>query len=361
MVNFLQFIIVFFLFSGNLLAQKKIISTFVAPDDKKVIYQGRILYNNDKSALMWSASSASVRFKGTKISAILQDTKGKNYYNVIIDYDSITLLQPGKEKKEYVLAENLPYGEHIVELFKRSEWSMGTTYIYGFNIVGKALKPRNKKKLKLEFYGNSITSACGVEDYSGKDRLDTIFTNSYFSYASFTARALNADYRIISKGGIGIMISWFPLIMPELYYRLIPTNANSYHNFKNYTPDIVIINLLQNDSWLIKKPNHPEFIHRFGRKAPPENEIVSAYKNFVSKIRKEYPHAKIICMLGNMDATRKGSPWPQYIKQAVNVMHDKNIFTLFVPYKNTPGHPKIEEQKAMADILTRFIKQKVLQ
>ena len=62
-----------------------------------------------------------------------------------------------------------------------------------------------------------------------------------------------------------------------------------------------------------------------------------------------------------MDATQTGSPWPGYIKKAVQNLNDekndKNVYTLMFPYKNTPSHPTVIEHKAMADSLTAFIKQ----
>ena len=60
-------------------------------------------------------------------------------------------------------------------------------------------------------------------------------------------------------------------------------------------------------------------------------------------------------MLGNMDVTKQGSEWPGYVKEAVARVGDTKIYTLFVPYKDSPGHPKVNEQKLIADKLTAFI------
>ena len=55
-----------------------------------------------------------------------------------------------------------------------------------------------------------------------------------------------------------------------------------------------------------------------------------------------------------------GSEWPVYVTQATQQLNDKNIYTLFVPYKNTPGHPKKNEQKALADSLINFIDKNIV-
>jgi hypothetical protein len=61
-----------------------------------------------------------------------------------------------------------------------------------------------------------------------------------------------------------------------------------------------------------------------------------------------------------MDVTRKGSKWPDYIEKAVDSINDSLIYTHFIPYKNTPGHPNIEEQKTMANSLIQFIEENII-
>jgi hypothetical protein len=60
-----------------------------------------------------------------------------------------------------------------------------------------------------------------------------------------------------------------------------------------------------------------------------------------------------------MDATREGSPWPGYIRNAASQFNDPKIFTYFFKFKNTDGHPKVPEQKEMADRLISFIKKNI--
>lgn len=109
-----------------------------------------------------------------------------------------------------------------------------------------------------------------------------------------------------------------------------------------------MINLLQNDAWLLPRERHP----------PSGEQIIDAYLRFVRSVRARYQKALIICMLGNMDVTKKGSPWPGYVEAAVGRMQaagDHRVHALIVPFKNTPGHPDVEEQKTMARLLVREI------
>lgn len=331
---------------------------FVDYANPEISYAGRIDQSNLESAdLYWPGSSLQLNFEGESIAALLQDETGENYYNVIIDRDSPYILYLDSSKRSYQLASGLKNGKHSIEIFKRTEWNKGKTSFYGFQINGhsKVLPKTPAKKRKIEFYGNSITSGYGIEDLSGKDSPDSTYTNNYLSYSAITARHFDAEYHCISKGGIGITVSWFPLIMPEMYNRLIPENPNSRWDFSLFTPDLVVVNLFQNDSWIVNMPDYPEFKARFGSQTPDADFIIKAYANFISSIRKEYPNAHIICMLGNMDATQEGSIWPDYIKSAVKELNDPKIFSFFMPYKNTPGHPNVAEHQEMANSLIQFI------
>lgn len=332
---------------------------FVIPySNSQLMYEGRIDTNSVKGAeFYWSGTSVKINFEGESISALMKDENGTNDYNILLDQDSAILLQMDTVKKYYTLASGLAPGKHTLELFKRTEWDRGTTTFYGFKINGDAkLLPKSPaKKRKIEFYGNSITAGYAVEDTTGKDNPNGTFTNNYLSYSAITARHFNAQYSCICKSGIGIMISWFPIIMPEIYNRLNPSDSTSLWNFSNYTPDLVVINLFQNDCWLVHRPERKEFKTNFGDKAPDDAYIIQAYQNFVTSIRDKYPNANIICMLGNMDATKEGSKWPGYIEQAVTNLNDPKIYSLIVPFKNTPGHPNIQEQKDMANRLIQFI------
>jgi hypothetical protein len=337
---------------------KKIISF----NNQYVQYEGRIAYKNGAAELSWPGTIARVNFDGTGVSAILKDSDTSNYYNIVVDGTSITKIHTDTNKHAYELATGLPNGHHTVELFKRTEWDKGKTWLYGFEMENNSrlLPPSAPKKRKIEFYGNSITCGYATEDSSGNDSYKGYFENNYVSYAALTARHFDAQYSCIAKSGIGVMVSWFPLIMPEMYDRTDATDAKSKWDFSKYTPDVVVINLLQNDSWIVNNPANEQFKARFGTKKPGETEIIQAYRSFVATIRNRYPKTTIICALGNMDATRENSPWPGYVEKAIKTLQDPKIYTHFFPYKNTPGHPKVSEQKVMAESLIAFIEKNVV-
>lgn len=325
--------------------------------DAHIRYTGRINMTDEAAEFFWTGSSAKINFNGTGASAVMQDERGDDYFTIILDDKVVNTLHLDNTKRTYTLAEGLPEGPHSLEIFKRTEWAMGKTTFYQFILDKGAtvLDAPPVKKRKIEFFGNSITCGYAVEDTTGQDRGSAPYENGYISYAAITARHYDASYVCTAKSGIGVMVSWFPLIMPEMYNRLDATDPTSLWDFTKYTPDVVVVNLFQNDSWIVKLPDNPQFKERFGAKPPTADQAIKAYRDLVKNIRKKYPKAQILCILGSMDATKEGSPWPGYIEKAVAALNDKAIYTHMIPYKNTNGHPSAKEQRAMADDLIGFM------
>ena len=335
-------------------------SIHVPFDRKDLSYMGRVeQVKNQYAEIYWPGTSVTIQFKGTEIKAILKNKKEITYFYVIIDGNEHDAMKIKSDtlKSTIMLASGLSNINHSVQLFKLTD-NTTCTLFYGFELAdgSTVLNANPLPKRKIEFYGNSITAGHGVDMLPGHDDSGSPeYFNNYLTYAALTARHFNAQYSCIARSGIGVMVSWFPEIMPEIYDRLDPFDSTSKWDFSSYTPDVVVINLFQNDMWLTASPNHPQFKARFGTTPPDVSTIISSYQNFVKSIRIKYPTASIICALGSMNATENGSPWPGYIEKAVAGLSDTKIYTHFFPYKNTSGHPKVAEQKVMADELIDFI------
>ena len=329
-------------------------------NQKEVSYMGRVEQVEKQYAkIYWPGTSVTINFKGTDISAILKNGNEDAYFYAIVDGNDkdAKKIKASTIQSSIVLASGLKNTKHSVQLFKLSN-NTSYTYFYGFELAdgSTVLKANPLPKRKIEFYGNSITAGHGVDVLPGNaDSGSPEYFNNYLTYAALTARHFNAQYSCIARSGIGVMVSWFPIIMPEMYDRLNPEDPTSKWNFSKYTPDIVVINLFQNDMWLTANLSHPEFKARFGSTPPDVPTIIQSYRSFVKSIRARYPNASIVCVLGSMNATQKGSPWPGYIEEAVKGLSDPKIYTHFFPYKGTSGHPKVAEQKLMADELIGFI------
>jgi len=351
-------LIVLLLAAGTVCSAQNVI---VKHNDPHIHFTGRVRMQDDAAEIWWPSTSLKLYFKGTSVKITLQDEHGENYFNIIVDDKPASVLHVDSVQTEYTLASGLPDTNHSVELFKRTGWASGRTLFYQFSLDKNArlLLPPPAKKRKMEFFGNSITCGVGAEDPSGDKNNEVKYANSYLSYAALTARHFDAEFHNTSLSGIGLMVSWFPLTMPEMYNRLDPNDAESLWDFKKFVPDVVVVNVFQNDSWIVKLPDNEQFKAKFGNKAPSDDQIIKAYRNFVKTIRNIYPKSYIICALGSMDAVKPGSPWPGYIEKAVSDLNDKKILTHFFTYKNTPAHPTVQEHQAMANELIAFIDKNV--
>jgi lysophospholipase L1-like esterase len=333
-------------------------ASVVKPDNAWLQYTGRIDFARAGGPeLSWPGTSIEGKFTGTSLALKLDDQYGKNFFNVFIDGDleRPVIVQAEQGSRTYPITSKLAPGEHRFLLTKRTEGEEGATVFQGLELAddGKLLPPPPRKTRHIEFFGDSITSGMGNESPDdGPDHL-TKDKNNFMSYASITARNLDAEPHFVSQSGIGVMISWFPFTMPDFYDQMSAVgNNDSKWDFSSWTPDVVVINLTQNDKWLIDRE------HRL-KPEPDDAQRVQAYKQFVQKIRALYPKAYIVCALGSMDAIEPGSKWPGYVRKAVEQMDDQRIDTLVFDFTGYTHHPRVKHHQANAAKLTAFIRQKM--
>lgn len=333
----------------------------ISADNKQFLYTGRIDFADKKApSLSWTGSSIKANFTGTSLALTLNDQLGKNYFNIIVDDETQHpyVLEAKQGEQTYVISTALKPGNHTLEIYKRTEGEEGATAFKGLllDANAKLLPPPARPTRRIEIYGDSISTGAGNEGAdNGADHLLSE-KNNYWAYGAITARNLNAELHTISQSGIGVMVSWFPFIMPQFYDQLSAVGDNdSKWNFKQWTPDLVVINLFQNDAWLVDREKRLQPM-------PTDAQRVQAYIDFVRSVRAKYPNAQIICALGSMDATATPK-WPGYITTAVERMKkenkDQKLDTIFFEFTGFGGHPRIAQHKANAEKLTAFIKTKM--
>ncbi|MFO1388280.1 SGNH/GDSL hydrolase family protein [Cellvibrio sp.] len=339
-------------------------TTKISGGDKHLQYTGRVDFTSPQQPqISWPGTSIAGNFTGQSLAFTLDDQLGKNFFNVFIDGDlqHPIIIQAEKGEKTYVVADKLAEGKHSFLFTKRTEGEEGGTTIKGIELAdhAKLLAPPPRLKRKIEFFGDSITSGMANEspddgpDHLPKDK------NNFMAYDAIAARDLNAELHVTSQSGIGVMVSWFPFIMPQFYDQLSAVgNNDTQWNFSSWIPDVVVINLFQNDAWLTDRE------HRLNPN-PNDEQRIQAYIDFVKTIRGKYPKAYIVCALGSMDATKAGSKWPGYVTTAVermkqeNPSENKKMDTLFFEFTGYEAHPRVKQHQANAAKLTALIKQKM--
>ncbi|MEQ9300127.1 MAG: GDSL-type esterase/lipase family protein [Cyclobacteriaceae bacterium] len=323
----------------------------IDPTSNLIKYHGRINWADSlQPEFYWPGSGLSINYQGGELYADYYDANGEVYLNIIYDQDSLRYLKLESGENKILLADFEDKEVHRIDVLKRNEWMVtGPLNFKGLTLAdGKLLAPPQSSGKVIEFFGNSITAGFAIEDLTGGDRWDSIYTNNYYTYAANTARHFNADYYATVQSGVGITVSWNPEIMPEIYNLLNPKDSTSLWDFSKVQPDVVVINLGQNDSWLLNMPEFEQFIIRFGENAPTIPEWQAAYRSFIQSIRDVYPSAHIVCAIGSMDASADDSPWPGYIQESVNELADGNMSTIVFPFMETNGHPRVAHNRKMA-------------
>lgn len=191
---------------------------------------------------------------------------------------------------------------------------------------------------KIEFIGDSITSGEGTLSPAfreiGSDVSIDEWCSFYYAWNGFTARALDADWQVVSQGGWGIVCGWdnnnltnIPSIYDQICGIIRPPfagerGADLPYDF-SFDPDVVLINLGTNDNSGFKQPawKHPVTgeLHKLRRTGGnldvPDyafyNEedtaaITDAAVAFVRIVAEKNPRAKILWVFGMMGQTL----WP---------------------------------------------------
>ena len=162
--------------------------------------------------------------------------------------------------------------------------------------------PTAAKKLSIEFIGDSITCAYGVEGKDQYEGFKTSTENFMKSYAYLTARQLEADYSAVSYSGHGIISGYSSSgdaetesLVPD-YYDYVG-KIGSYKvpwDFDSHKYDVVVINLGTNDNTYVSVD--------MDERGP---EFVEGYEKFLAQVHEKNPDAYIICTLGTMGCTEE--------------------------------------------------------
>ncbi len=274
--------------------------------DKRIQYTGRFdLSVKGESSFGWSASAVTIRYKGRSCAFLVKGDTDDNYVQIISDGipgKAIRVTQEGVRAG----SADLPDGEHVVTLFKRTEANQGILCLAGIELPAgtELLDPPVRRRL-IEFVGDSITCGYGNEAKRREDGFSPDIENAYLSYASVCARRVSADCVTVCYSGKGVIrdYSGSPVEpMTRLYGRVYPQKdaRSSIHE----PADVAVINLGTND---------------FAIGAPDAHAFVTAYTELVAQIRKNNPDADIVII----DGPIMNNEWPF-----------KGALTLFRTYRD---------------------------
>ncbi|TQV65070.1 MAG: GDSL family lipase [Halothiobacillaceae bacterium] len=253
----------------------------IGADDASIRYIGH--FDRQDAAgpkCSWSACTATLRVNGADVNVRLSEGGGKiqgqqgvNQWQVVIDGQPAKILKPVQGEGLYRIASGLPPGEHLIELVRRTEGSLGVSQLLGFELSagGRLLEPRPKRR-HIETIGASIMCGYGVEATDPEERFSIDTENANLSVGAVAARAVQADFSSLCKSGMTLQGAR-NLFMSESLMHGAPDV-----DFFSITPDAVLINLGTND---------------FAKGNPPQRTWTDAFKQLVARVRAFYPNAMI--------------------------------------------------------------------
>jgi lysophospholipase L1-like esterase len=319
--------------------------------DARFRYEGRFDFSDSNApVIVWQASRINLDFEGDALGLLFDDAKGQCYFNAEVDgSNTVVEVREGKPAEPATLAGFGP-GRHHLMLFKRSEADAGTVRFRGVGLTGNAkawAPPLPAYPLRMEFFGDSITVGACNED-GDTDQWDNRRThNAALSYAALTANAFSADYRNIAVSGMGIATGWVGPKAGEVWDKTYPNPASRRADLTQWVPQVVFVNFGENDN---------SFTRAHGQPFP--TNYTEGYVTLMRAIRAAYPAAHIVLLRGGMFGGAQSEPLRQAWESAVTQLEatDQGV-SHFVFTHWTQNHPRVADDRALADELIAWLKQ----
>ncbi len=226
-------------------------------ENEYVKFVGKTALIDNKVVFYQSNTYLEVNFKGTDLIISMSSTND-SYMCAFIDNETdptkVNKILVKPDSKEFVLAKNLEDKEHTIKLMKITDDDFGSIYINNIKTSGELLKKPNYSNIKLEYIGDSITCASGIEGNSEYDSETKEIENASKSYAYYASNYLHCDFQVTCKRGYGIYCGWSDSVKNGMKASLLSSfkscsfnsNAPTWNN-NLYIPDIVVINAGTND------------------------------------------------------------------------------------------------------------------
>lgn len=320
----------------------------------EIRYTGRTAVSDEGVSFDWSGCTMECRFTGRTLAIRVSDTR-KNYYNLTVDgRDARVVVVTGRDTL-ITLAANLPRGEHLLRMQKRTEAEQGCTTIHAVLLdkEGRLLPAPAAPQRHIEFIGNSLTCGYGTEGLSPDEPFKAETENCDKSFSCIIARYFGADYTLISHSGQGAARNYGDknstsrLTMVQRIGRTFDQREAPAWDFARapFRPDLVVINLGTNDFSTLPHPSREEFR--------------AAYLQILATLREAYGDlTPILCV-----APRVEEPAFAYIREICLEAPYPNLgFAAVLPgYCNndsdlgSSAHPNYAGQRKMAMLLIPYV------
>ena len=343
--------------------------SIISPTDPFIQYTGRISFANpERPAWNFPGIQIVASFEGTSLRMIAKPRSG--YFVAQIDQaEPFKVAFRGERDSVVTLATALPNGVHTVKLMYAIEGYEFYPEFWGF-VLDKDKKLVETPALpsrKIEFIGNSITCGYGNEGLKKEEGFDYATENHYYSYASITARNLEAQHWVVARSGIGAyrnfagpktgnpesnMLAQYEYVgfawKPDL--RKEATFLSEKWDFSRYQPDVVCINLGTND---LSTPNYDLQL------------LKQNYQKLLKTVRHHNPKAKIVFLTGTMLYNKELELQKQLLDEVAAEAKnagDQEVYRFDMApiagneWYGNDWHPNIYQDEKMAGELTAYLR-----
>lgn len=278
--------------------------------------------------LFWTASGFEVNYNGTELwcDFVTDYTSFEQWIAVEVNGAVIVRQMLPKGESHICLCRNMQTKkENTIRVFKEVQAMPGDEKAL-LQVVGLfgdgELLPVKEKTYRLEFVGDSITSGEGSYGAQGEPDWIAQWFSTTNTYPYLTAQSLNAEYRVVSQSGYGLLTAWdnnrdnnIPAYYEQVCgvlagERNLELGAKKPYDFSKWQPDAVIINLGTNDAGAFDQPAWTD--PRTGKVFKMERDaqgkpldscllaVTDAACEFLFTVRKNNPNAQILWCLGIM-------------------------------------------------------------
>lgn len=388
--------------------QTPVLCSFTA-DEQYVRPVGRTVFQNGERWFSFSGSGIEFTCIGdyADITLLCEDPDSIYYRHeprvAVFVNDNAVFDETVSESEKVVHVDLSAYDEEVtIRVIKLSESAFSAVGVGKISVNAKCdIKPTEEKPLKIEFIGDSITAGYGIDEEYRYGSFSTSTENFTKTYAYLAAKELDAQYSAVAYSGYGVLsgstssgylnaddviFNKYPAAIDEKTFaaqqegettsaeeesesEAVQENTSSSEesesttsaaeseqldptawNFKDYVPNLVVINLGANDETYCTTDERKE-------------AFADEYVKLLELVREKYPEAYILCVLGDMNDTLY-----TYVEQAVQSFQndgDSRISSALITFNMEEngsvidGHPSakanISAAKSLAEEISKVL------
>lgn len=362
-------------------------NTYIPGVDSDIHILGRTA-SRQEPAFFWTGSGIEFMVDGSGLSIdfITDYEIYEQWIRVVVDGFTMIRTSLPKGRSTLTVYRNMnPDNRRRVRVLKEVQPMAGDRagllFMNAVHTDGK-LMPIEKKWLKMEFIGDSITSGEGLAGAAGVTEWNSAVFSTKGHYALEVADSFNADFRIMSQSGWGVYSGWDNnpnTVLPRYYEQVcgllggrtqIDAGALDRNAFDTWQPDVVMVNLGTNDAsafrtdaWVDEKTGRI-YKQEKNPDGSSEQDSVDRFENavyqFIALLRKNNPNACIIWMYGML-----GREIENYIVETVDRYKkdntDDKVSYLRLPdlesgWAGANNHPGTPSHHAAAQTIIEYLR-----